>query len=320
MAKNSAVNLDITNNADGFDVTGGTTPRKLTLSAGDVAMEGGGTTLDGELLIGHTSNNKFMKASATAGENIVLTAGAGSLTIAAPGWVPSGETWTYASADDPTFTFTISGDLSTKYSAGMKVKLTQTTVKYFIITKVAYSNPTTTITVYGGTDYDLANAAITSPYFSIAKTPQGFPMDRTKWTVSLTDSSDQTQSTPTASTWYNLGSLSLTIPIGSWDVSYNLVGRCVESSATTTTDFRATLSTANNSESDTNFTVRVFLLAASAAQQIQQLITKQKDLVLTSKTTYYLNAQTQNNNIDSITFRGSNNGGDTVIRAICTYL
>lgn len=92
-----------------------------------------------------------------------LSAGSG---IPADGWVSAGETWTYASADDPTFTFTISGDVTTKYSAGMRVKLTQTTAKYFIVTNAAYSAPDTTIAIYGGTDYDLAKVAISSPYYS----------------------------------------------------------------------------------------------------------------------------------------------------------
>lgn len=47
------------------------------------------------------------------------------------GWITAGETWTYASADSPSFTFTISGDKRDKYSVGMKIKLTQGSVKYF---------------------------------------------------------------------------------------------------------------------------------------------------------------------------------------------
>jgi len=43
--KNSAVNLDITNNADGFDISGGTTVRKLTLSGANIAMVGSGTNV-----------------------------------------------------------------------------------------------------------------------------------------------------------------------------------------------------------------------------------------------------------------------------------
>jgi hypothetical protein len=40
--KNSAVNLTITNNSDGFDVAGGNTQRKLTVTSGDIHMTAGG--------------------------------------------------------------------------------------------------------------------------------------------------------------------------------------------------------------------------------------------------------------------------------------
>ncbi len=88
------------------------------------------------------------------------------------GWTSAGETWTYATAA----TFTVAGDLTTKYSKGDKIKLTQSaTVKYFYITGVSHGAGTTTITVAGGTDYTLANAAISSPYFSKEETPNAFP-------------------------------------------------------------------------------------------------------------------------------------------------
>ena len=53
-------------------------------------------------------------------------------------------------------------------------------IKYFIITGVSYSSPSTTLTLYGGTDYDLANSAIIEPYFSMAKTPYCFPLDKAR--------------------------------------------------------------------------------------------------------------------------------------------
>lgn len=87
------------------------------------------------------------------------------------GWISAGETWTYASST----TFTISGDKTGKYQKGDKIKLTQTSVKYFYIIGVSYSSNNTTITVTGGSDYSLANATITNPYFSKAENPQGFP-------------------------------------------------------------------------------------------------------------------------------------------------
>jgi hypothetical protein len=93
------------------------------------------------------------------------------LLVNMTGWNSAGETWTYVSATS----FRISGDKTTRYQKGDKIKLTQTTVKYFYVVSVVYSSPNTTITVTGGTDYTLANAAISANYFSKAESPQGFP-------------------------------------------------------------------------------------------------------------------------------------------------
>ncbi len=59
------------------------------------------------------------------------------------GWFPANETWTYASAS----TFTIAGDKTGKYQPGDRIKLTQTTVKFFVILKVAFATGTTTVTI-----------------------------------------------------------------------------------------------------------------------------------------------------------------------------
>src|ERR1035437_11147992 len=45
MATNNSSNQKFTNNADGFDLAGGTTARKLTLSGADVAVVGSGTAV-----------------------------------------------------------------------------------------------------------------------------------------------------------------------------------------------------------------------------------------------------------------------------------
>lgn len=90
-------------------------------------------------------------------------------TNLAGGWITANETWTYASAS----TFTISGDKTTKYTVGMRLKLTQTTVKYFTITAISYSAPNTTVTVDGGGDYTVANAAITANFYSWGRSPVG---------------------------------------------------------------------------------------------------------------------------------------------------
>jgi heat shock protein HslJ len=93
------------------------------------------------------------------------------------GWILANETWTYASAS----TFTVAGDVRTKYQKGNKIKLSNTTVKYFyIVATPTYSAPDTTITVSGGTDYALSNAGgitITANYYSKTANPQDFPLE-----------------------------------------------------------------------------------------------------------------------------------------------
>lgn len=87
------------------------------------------------------------------------------------GWTLASDTWTYASAT----TFTIAGvDRTSSFPVGTKIKLTQTTTKYFYVVATSFSTDTT-VTITGGSSYTLANAAITSPYYSYASTPQAFP-------------------------------------------------------------------------------------------------------------------------------------------------
>lgn len=83
------------------------------------------------------------------------------------GWQTGSGTWTYASAT----TFTVPAGDAAVMSAGTKIKLTQTTVKYFYVTGVSG----TTVTVTGGSDYTVANAAITLPFLSNEETPYNFP-------------------------------------------------------------------------------------------------------------------------------------------------
>ena len=95
--------------------------------------------------------------------------GTGSARFAGPhdGWVACDETLTYASAS----TFTCSAALAAVLSVGDRLKFTQTTVKYFLITGISG----TTVTVLVNTDYTIANAAITLPFYSKSASPTGFP-------------------------------------------------------------------------------------------------------------------------------------------------
>jgi len=236
-----------------------------------------------------------------------------SETAIGTGWNSFPYTCTYASAN----TFTVSGDKTAEFSAGMKFELTQTTVKYFILTKVAYSAPNTTFTVYGGTDYTLANAAITEPYFSSVKSPLGFPMSPTKWTVSFSDTTDREQTSPSAGTWYNLGSAMIAVPIGAWLLGYKCA-LYVNRTAATFGDSRSTLSTANNSASDATFSTYNAQSGASGTQQQYAHIQVEQYKDIAAATNYYLNIGTPNAGISAI---GIKNVYETAqIYAVCAYL
>jgi len=128
-------------------------------------------TQDGTVTAVHSNGANIMNAVIAAYHNTLRDVVIEIEDYALTGWVAAGETWTYVSPS----TFLISGDKTSKYSVGMKIKLTQTTIKYFYITDISYSAPNTIVIVYGGTDYSLANAVIIIPCFSTNESPFAFP-------------------------------------------------------------------------------------------------------------------------------------------------
>ncbi len=97
------------------------------------------------------------------------------------GWLPANGTWTYASAT----TITVPSGAASKYRKGDRIRITQTTDKYFYVIGVA----DTLLTVTGGTEYTVANAAITNPLFSHGEPvdmPGYFSFTQSSWATSGT--------------------------------------------------------------------------------------------------------------------------------------
>lgn len=234
--------------------------------------------------------------------------------VAWDGWMPAEETWTYASADAPTYVITVPSDATTKYSPGMRLKLTHGgSTKYFIVTAVAE----TALTLYGGTDYTLSDSAITNPYYSTQKAPLGFPLDPSKWAVTLNVTETKTQSSPTAGVWYNVGSLSIDFPIGIWRVWYNAF-ISFQASSVYLGSVLLTLSTTNNSESDPYFTTEIaFAHQTSGRTNMFGNVSREKTLSLASKTTYYINMKTFDPSLTSIKLWGDL---PSTFQAVCAYL
>jgi hypothetical protein len=118
---------------------------------------------------GGLDNANIKSAAAISGSKIAdasIDLGAKASTF--DGWVGVSDAWSYASAT----TITVPSDATTKYSVGDKIKLVQSaSTKYFYITAVA----ATLLTVTGGSDYTVANSAISGVYYSKESTPLGFP-------------------------------------------------------------------------------------------------------------------------------------------------
>lgn len=106
------------------------------------------------------------------------------------GWIKITDSWSYASST----TITVPSGAASLYQKGDKLKINNTTTKYFYITNVA----DTLLTVYAGTDYTVANSAISEIYISRAVRPLNFPV-AFNWTPTTNSS---------AGTW-TLGSITL---------------------------------------------------------------------------------------------------------------
>jgi len=230
-------------------------------------------------------------------------------------WKPlqiiTGVSLTYSSADAPVYVASTSADLTSAVSLGMRLRVSQSTggTKYFIVVAITNS----TVTLYGGSDYVLQNEAINDPVFSPAKAPFGFPLDPAKWTQVFTDTSDRNQTSPSTNTWYNPGSLSLTVPIGAWYLAYKAVPQMNISSANL--DMYVTLSTANNSESTPEFTLYQVFGTLPGFMGVPAYA--ENSIILTSKTTYYLNVKTATS-ASQIGIDGAE--AKTVIKAVSAYL
>jgi hypothetical protein len=252
--------------------------------------------------------------------NSILMNGNGTITAdnatvgsnLADGWTLTPQVLTFlSSADAPTFTATTSADLTPFISVGMKIMLTNTTVKYFIVTAITPS----AITLYGGTDFSLTNSAISNVYYSTQKSPFGFPVDKNKWSVIVTDTTDRTQTSPTGGAWYNPGGISIPLPIGEFDVSYTTPAFAAYSSATNI-GVKSTLSTSATAESDTDLTATYY--GGALTSFAMTFLVPPKPILLAVKTIYYLNYMAVYTGASSVGAGSSNK--KTVIRAVCAYL
>lgn len=282
-------------------VTANFTPARIAYfdDNGKIAATGAVTTTHLSYLIGVTSNIQTQLDA----------------RINNDGWNLIAEALIYASADSPTFVVNTSADLTSKISVGMKLKLTQTSVKYFFVVAIT----STTITLYGGTDYTLANATISNVYFSSVKAPYGFPLDRAKWTIRFEEATTSfIQSNPIQNTWYNM--YSLVVPIGLWEIGWSGIIAVLSNPNKTAVRVAGTLSTTNNSETNNNLTAYQGISGASGSLTCIASVSLKDIVSLSNKTTYYLNIRTISPSADVESLATASANQPTIIQAVCAYL
>jgi len=236
------------------------------------------------------------------------------------GWIPLGETLAYGAADDPVYTAICSGvDLTGVLSVGMRLRVSQSTggTKYFIITGIAFSTDTT-LTLFGGTggsSYDLINETISSPYYSMAAHPFGFPYDDNIWKIEITDTGNRATYGTTQNTVYNPNSLGLTLKPGAWWLEFQAAFRITRATAGSLVAYMG-LSTANNSFSDGE--LKAFMQNYNANTQLANQVSRRKRVAVGSSTPYYLVMSTDQTSISAMEVRGDL--ATTVLRAVSAYL
>lgn len=230
------------------------------------------------------------------------------------GWIADANTWTYSSVDDPTGVVTVNANLTGVLAIGDKIRFVNggNTIYGKVSATPTFSSPNTTIKFLHEIDpsdnqakYLLANSAITVPYYSHVQNPFGFPTPD-KWRIRVTDTTLRTQASPASGTWYNLGSISISIPIGMWKAGYTALATADRASGNL--DINLSLSTSNSSVSDASMNRKI---ASRATQTYLECSMAAESLItLTSKTTYYIITMTAQSSVANIY---NNNAAQTLV-------
>lgn len=247
----------------------------------------------------------------------------GNLLKAGGGWMPINATLTYSSADDPIYVISSNADLSSEIQVGDKVKFTNNSTTFYGIINAlgSWSGSAQLITLHGGTDYDVANSAITAPYYSKAASPQGFPTSPAKWSyTAVNDANDHYKTSPTATTLYGGlndyttgADITFDAPIGLWKP--RLACSLSMQNASARSGVKVAISTGNNSISDPALTA-----SCSGYDNLTVPVYKEfSPLAVASKTTYYVLITTPDTGVDKIALWGST-FSPTVITLVSAYL
>ncbi len=139
------------------------------------------------------------------------------------------------------------------------------------------------------------SGGISAVAYSTQSSPYGFVTDKGRWGVGTFAKADTFQASAVSGTWYSLN-LTISMPIGDWLMKWQ--GVAYASNSVVGPVVFITLSTANNSESDSRYTARSSHTAAN--NSIMTTATKEAYVSVSAATTYYTNAKTDTANTPTI--------------------
>ena len=132
------------------------------------------------------------------------------------------------------------------------------------------------------------SGGVSAMSYSTQKAPYGMPVHTDKWLIEAIHRASASQSSPVASTWYNMGSVRLSsVPVGEWTLTYQAAMRADKGTATIL-DLYTTLSTTTSTETDKNMTYFNQLQAASATIEISIMANRTRNYSVSSATNYNL--------------------------------
>lgn len=245
--------------------------------------------------------------------------------IPTDGWIDcASDSWSFSSVDGPYGVITVPTDFTTRADVGWRVKFTQTTVK----TGIIHTITATTIGVYFGTGTALTNAAISAMAISPSKAPIGFNPSTHVWSETLRSSTGNFTASPVLNTWSNPGTMSITLPIGRWNILFECGIRCQTTAAQTAGTAFVALSTSNAASADTtgntiNVDSQGVIVVGGASGQLEGRLPGRRSMVgvvMAAKTQFFLvtKSSTAAASMASIGFDGVNT--ETYVVATSSYL
>jgi hypothetical protein len=188
------------------------------------------------------------------------------------------------------------------------------TLDYAIATKVA--STVLTVQVPEGCTIPTTGGVLTVSY-STVKTPYGFPGDKSKWNILTIIKTDHNNGASTADVYYNVGSISLAVPSGAFELKANINGQATTAGASTHGFAAAIAATAGNAYEITRGVTGYITNLTGDSRGTVNLSAFVNN---SASTNYYINVASLTSNASALYVVGAGVGSDTRFYAENAYL